>query len=376
MKYQPPSRRGLRLAAAVAMAAAASLTFAACGGGGDTGTPGAEGSASGGGGDEEVAVTLITKTSTNPFFIAMQKGAEEAGKANNVSITTAAGKEDGDEATQIQAIEAATARGDAGILITPATDGVNPAIQAARDAGLSVTALDTPPNPADVVDITFATDNFTAGELIGKWAAAQMNGQKANIAMLDLFNDKVATVDYNRDQGFLTGMGIDVKDKTKNGDEDKSGKYTGGKGGDYTIVCNEPTQGAADGGKTAMETCLAKSKDINLVYSINEPSGGGGADALKAAGVKATIVSVDGGCDPGLKLVKDGTIGATSQQYPVKMAQLGVEAIAKFKKTGEKPQVTPGLDFYDTGVALVTDKPVDGLKSITVAEGEKLCWGK
>ena len=375
MKYLSPSRRGVRLAAAVAMAAAASLTFAACGGG-DTGTPGAEGSASGGGGDEEVAVTLITKTSTNPFFIAMQKGAEEAGKANNVSITTAAGKEDGDEATQIQAIEAAVARGDAGILITPATDGVNPAIQAARDAGLYVIALDTPPNPADVVDITFATDNFTAGELIGKWAAAQMNGQKANIAMLDLFNDRVATVDYNRDQGFLTGMGIDVKDKTKNGDEDKSGKYTGGKGGDYTIVCNEPTQGAADGGKTAMETCLAKSKDINLVYSINEPSGGGGADALKAAGVKATIVSVDGGCDPGLKLVKDGTIGATSQQYPVKMAQLGVEAIAKFKKTGEKPQVTPGLDFYDTGVALVTDKPVDGLKSITVAEGEKLCWGK
>ena len=375
MKYLPPSRRGVRLAAAVAVTAAASLTFAACGGGGSTGSPGAEGSASGGGG-EKIAVTLITKTSTNPFFIAMQKGAEEAGKANNVSITTAAGKADGDEDTQIQAIEAAVARQDAGILITPATDGVNPAIQSARDAGLYVIALDTPPNPADVVDITFATDNFTAGELIGKWAAAQMNGQKANIAMLDLFNDKVATVDYNRDQGFLTGMGIDVKDKTKNGDEDKSGKYTGGKGGDYTIVCNEPTQGAADGGKTAMETCLAKSKDINLVYSINEPSGGGGADALKAAGVKATIVSVDGGCDPGLKLVKDGTIGATSQQYPVKMAQLGVEAIAKFKKTGEKPQVTPGLDFYDTGVALVTDKPVDGLKSITVAEGEKLCWGK
>ena len=72
-------------------------------------------------------------------------------------------------------------------------------------------------------------------------------------------------------------------------------------------------------------------------------------------------MSVDGGCDPGLKLVKDGTIGATSQQYPVKMAQLGVEAIAKFKQTGEKPQVTPGLDFYDTGVALVTDKPVEGL---------------
>src|SRR3712207_4754753 len=97
-----------------------------------------------------------------------------------------------------------------------------------------------------------------AGELIGQWAAATMNGQTANIALLDLFNDKVASVDYNRDQGFLTGMGIDTKDKMKNGDEDKSGKYTGGKGGDYTIVCNEPTNGAQDQGRTAMETCLAK----------------------------------------------------------------------------------------------------------------------
>jgi fructose transport system substrate-binding protein len=374
MKYLPPNRRGSRLAAALALTAAASLALAACGGG-DTGGAGGEASP-GGEAAEPIAVTLITKTSTNPFFIAMQKGAEEAGKANNVTITTAAGKEDGDEATQIQAIEAAIARGDSGILITPATDGVNPAITQARDAGLYVIALDTPPDPPDTVDITFATDNFKAGELIGKWAAAQMNGEKANIAMLDLFNDRVASVDYNRDQGFLTGMGIDVADKMKNGDEAKTGKYTGGKGGDYTIVCNEPTQGAADGGKTAMETCLAKSKDINLVYSINEPSGGGGAEALNAAGVKALIVSVDGGCDPGLKLVKDGTIGATSQQYPVKMAQLGVEAIAKFKTTGEKPQVTPGLDFYDTGVALVTDKKVEGVDSISVAEGEQLCWGK
>jgi fructose transport system substrate-binding protein len=374
MKYLSPNRRGSRLVVALALTAAASLALAACGGG-DTGGAGGEASP-GGEAAEPIAVTLITKTSTNPFFIAMQKGAEEAGKANNVTITTAAGKEDGDEATQIQAIEAAIARGDSGILITPATDGVNPAITQARDAGLYVIALDTPPDPPDTVDITFATDNFKAGELIGKWAAAQMNGEKANIAMLDLFNDRVASVDYNRDQGFLTGMGIDVADKMKNGDEAKTGKYTGGKGGDYTIVCNEPTQGAADGGKTAMETCLAKSKDINLVYSINEPSGGGGADALKAAGVKALVVSVDGGCDPGLKLVKDGTIGATSQQYPVKMAQLGVEAIAKFKQTGEKPQVTSGLDFYDTGVALVTDKPVEGIPSITVAEGEKLCWGK
>ena len=90
--------------------------------------------------------------------------------------------------------------------------------------------------------------------------------------MLDLFNDKVVSVDYNRDQGFLTGMGIDVKDKKKNGDEAKTGKYSGGT---YTIVCNEPTNGAQPDGKTAMERCLAKNPDINLVYTINEPAGAG-----------------------------------------------------------------------------------------------------
>ena len=81
-------------------------------------------------------------------------------------------------------------------------------------------------------------------------------------------------------------MGIDTKDKAKNGDEATTGKYTGGKGGDYQIVCNEPTQGAQDEGKTAMETCLSKSKDINVVYTINEPTAAGaarGAEATQAS---------------------------------------------------------------------------------------------
>ncbi len=66
------------------------------------------------------------------------------------------------------------------------------------------------------------------------------------------------------------------------------------------------------------------------------------------------IFSVDGGC-PGVKDVAAGVIGGTSQQYPLLMAALGVEAIKKFADTGEKPGVTEGKNFYDTGVALITD---------------------
>jgi fructose transport system substrate-binding protein len=318
-----------------------------------------------------VGVALITKDSINPFFVAMQKGAKQAAAANGVDLSIGAGAKDGDETGQVNLIENAIAKGQKGILITPNGPGVNLAIKRARDAGLFVIALDTPPDPANTVDITFATDNFKAGELIGKWAAKTMGGKHAVIAMLDLFNDRIVSVDYNRDQGFLTGMGIDVKNKAKNGDEAKNGSYSGGS---YTIVCNEPTNGAQPDGKTAMERCLAKNPDINLVYSINEPAGTGASEALKAAGKTATIVSIDGGCQ-GVSEIKSGVLGATAQQYPIKMAQLGVEAIAKIAKGGAKPKTSPGLDFFDTGESLVTDKPAPGMDSITSDAASKICWG-
>jgi ABC-type sugar transport system substrate-binding protein len=368
--------RGLGVLAVVAVvfaacSSAASSSPAGSTGGGASSTPAGSGGATG-----AIGVTLITKTSTNPFFVAMAKGAKESADKLGITLTTAAGKEDGDTATQIQAIENAISKGDKGILITPGGPDVNPAIKKARDAGLFVIALDTPPDPANTVDITFATDNFEAGKLIGQWTAAQLGGKAATIALLDLFSDKIVSVDYNRDQGFLTGMGIDVKDPKKNGDEAKTGKYTGGTGGTYEIACNLPTKGAEDGGQTAMENCLSKNPNINVVYTINEPAANGANKALQAAGKTSgvLIVSVDGGC-AGVNLVKTGVIGATSQQYPLKMASLGVQAIYDLVTSGKKPAVSSGLDFFNTGVALVTDKAATGVTSISSADAAKICWG-
>jgi len=319
-------------------------------------------------------LAAVIKGLDNPFFVTMQTGAKAfAEKQGNINLTVASGKQEGDDQGQIDAIEASIAKGDKGILITPMSTGVNSAIKKARDAGLYVIALDTPPDPPDTVDITFATDNFKAGKLIGEWAQVQMAGKPATIAMLDLFNDKVVSVDYNRDQGFLDGMGIDTADAEANGDEAPTGSYSGG---EYEIVGNEASQGAEDGGRTAAETLLSKNPDINVVYTINEPAAYGAYEAFKAAGATddLIVVSVDGGC-AGIDAVKDGIIGATSQQYPVKMAELGVQAIFDLIETGEKPETTEGLDFYNTGVALVTDEPQDGVESIDTAEGGEICWG-
>ena len=57
------------------------------------------------------------------------------------------------------------------------------------------------------------------------------------------------------------------------------------------------------------------------------------------------------------------------------MAGLGVAAIAKAVETGEMPAATEGKAFFDTGVGLITDAPVDGLDQLSVAEGTNLCWG-
>jgi fructose transport system substrate-binding protein len=361
--------RSLRLIGAVA---AAMLALAACGGGDDDAASGT-GDKSSGASKEDIAISLITKDSTNPFFVAMQEGAKEAAKAKGIDITIASGKEEGDDQGQIDAIEAAITAGQQGILITPMSTGVNDAIQRARDEGLFVIALDTPPDPPDTVDITFATDNRKAGNLIGEYAAAQLGGEKAVIALLDIFDDKVVSVDYNRDQGFLEGMGIeDIGDPKKNADEPKTGKYSGG---DYEIVGNVATGANEEGGRTGMEQLLSKNKNINVVYTINEPTAAGAYAALKAAGkTDVVVVSVDGG-RAGVEAVKAGTIAATSQQYPAKMVELGVKAIIDIVKTGNKPENSPGLDFYDTGVTLITDDPMDGVESKDSTFGLDNAWG-
>ncbi|MGQ2919532.1 MULTISPECIES: sugar ABC transporter substrate-binding protein [Rhizobium] len=315
----------------------------------------------------DTSVCLITKTDTNPFFVKMKEGATAKAKELGVTLKSYAGKIDGDSESQVAAIETCIADGAKGILITASdTKGIVPAVQKARDAGLLVIALDTPLEPVDAADSTFATDNLLAGELIGKWAAGTLgdNAKDAKIAFLNLTPSQ-PTVDVLRNQGFMKGFGIDVKDINKIGDEN-----------DPRIVGHDVTNGNEEGGRAAMENLLQKDPTINVVHTINEPAAAGAYEALKAVGREkdVLIVSVDGGC-PGVKNVAEGVIGATSQQYPLLMAALGVEAVKKFADTGEKPKPTEGKNFVDTGVTLVTDKPVKGLDSIDTREGLNKCWG-
>ena len=310
---------------------------------------------------DKAIVGLITKTNTNPFFVKMKQGFEAKAKELGLTPQSYAGKFDGDNDSEVQAIEQWMAAGAKGILLVPSdSTAIVPTVQKARKAGVLVITLDTPLDPITAADANFATDNFKAGELIGKWAKATLGDKAATakIATLDLASNQ-PTVDYLRHNGFLTGFGIPVKDPKHYAQSDSP-----------QIVGSDVTAGSTEGGRKAMENILQKTDHIDLVYAINEPAAYGGYAALKAAGKEKGVmfVAVDGGCQ-GVKWVKDGILGATAQQYPLLMASDGVEAVAEFIKTGKKPE------SKDTGEKLVTDRPAAGVPSIDTAEGLKLCWG-
>jgi fructose transport system substrate-binding protein len=304
-------------------------------------------------------IGLITKTETNPFFVKMKEGAQAAAAAKGAKLLSAAGKTDGDNAGQVTAIENMIAGGAKTILITPNdSKAIVPAIRKARALGVMFIALDSPTDPQEGTDALFATDNYKAGMLIGQYARAAMAGRTAKIATLDLFPGH--PVGAQRHNGFMKGYGLQAAD-AKSNELSKSAE----------IVCMADSYGDQAKGQTAMENCLQKSPDINLVYTINEPAAAGAYQALKAAGKEkgVVIVSVDGGCT-GVKNVKAGVIAATSQQYPLKMASMGVDAGVEYAKTGKKIS-----GYTDTGVTLISDRPQAGVDSRDTKFGLDSCWG-
>ncbi|MGH8878442.1 MAG: substrate-binding domain-containing protein [Stackebrandtia sp.] len=300
--------------------------------------------------EDQVKIGLITKTETNPIFIEMKDSALASAEDAGAKLLTATGEFDGDNEGQVSAMENMIAAGVKAILITPSdTKAIVPSVKRAQQLGIAVIALDTPTDPQKTTDGLFGTDNFKAGKVVGQYAKAKLGGSPAKIATMDLAPG--VTVGQLRHDGFLKGFGISE--------------------GDPQLVCEEYTQGDQTKATTAMENCLQAHPDINLVYTINEPAGLGAHTALKAAGrtKDTTLVAIDGGC-PGVEATAQGKFDTTAMQFPVTMAELGMEAAMDYAHTGKRPS-----GYTDTGVTLITDDPVDGLDSEDTTWGEQKCWG-
>jgi fructose transport system substrate-binding protein len=308
---------------------------------------------------QQPVIGLITKTEGNPFFVKMREGAQAAARENGVRLLTAAGRNDADNAGQVTALENMITAGAKVILITVNdSKAIVPAIEKARAKGILVIALDSPTDPVSATDALFATDNYRAGILIGQYARAALGSRRPVIATLDLFPGH--PVGAQRHNGFLRGFGLPAPEKSRND-----------LGRPPEVVCMADSYGSQTKGQTGMENCLQRDPDINVVYTINEPTAAGAYKALHAAGKEkgVVIVSVDGGCQ-GIRDIAAGEIAATAQQYPLKMAALGVQAGVAFIKTGKKPS-----GYTDTGVNLIAARTMPGVDSKSVQIGLSQCFG-
>ena len=257
-----------------------------------------------------VSIGLITKQETNPYWVTLRKVAEDSARKAGATLTTATGNSDVDVDSQRTALKEMVDKGVNGILIAPTNStALAPDIQAARDKGITVIALDTPMEPQETTNAYFGTDNKRAGELIGRYARAKIDelGLSPQIMMLNL--SPGITSGENRSAGFQEGFGI--------------------QSGSGWVVDQANSEGDRDLAQQAMAEALTKNPDINVVYAVNEPAAQGAVTALKSAGKdlsKVVVVTVDGGCEAMKNSVRPGDIDATAMQFPQNMAREGVDA--------------------------------------------------
>lgn len=306
------------------------------------------------GGEAKVTIGLITKQEANPYWVTLREVAEDTAKDNAVNLLTATGSSDVDVDSQRAALQEMVTKGARGILIAPTdSTALVPAIEAARKKGVIVIAVDTPVKPLNAVDAYYATDNETAGRLIGEYAAAKAAelGLTPKIAMLDLAPG--ISSGAARHKGFLAGFGIEQSDAA--------------------LVAMADTEGDRELGEARMAEILARHPDVNIVYTVNEPAALGALIALKAAKLdlaKTILVSIDGGCQAIKNAVRPGDIDATAMQFPENMAREGVLALARAARGGERPS-----GYFNTGVELITGDPAPGVEARNVAYGVRNCWG-
>jgi fructose transport system substrate-binding protein len=295
-------------------------------------------------------IGLVTKTETNPFFVKLREAAAARAREQGAEVIALAGKFEGDSEGQVTAIESLVSKGVRGILVTPSnSSAILGAVKRARDKGILVAALDTPTEPADAVEGTFATDNREAGRLQGAWLRAALSGRAAKVVLLN--GTPGSAVDTDRRNGFLQGFGI--------------------RDGDAAVVGRADAYGDQSKAQAAMENLLQAHPDVTVVYTINEPTARGAYVAIAARGKQEQILigSIDGGC-AGVADVKEGRLGATVMQFPKRMAEQGVDAVLEYTKTGKRP-----AGFVDTGAVLITDRPQPGVGGKDTTFGLSSCWG-
>ncbi len=320
-----PTRSRLRLGAA--LAASGVLVLAGCSTGNEEPSATATDAGGSNGGDCVIGMTQINQTAA--FFTQMNEGVQEAAEAAGCEVTIA--NANNDSAKQNSDIENFVSQGVTGLIVVAIdVNGVVPAVEAAKSAGIKVVAIDAELEEG-LADTFVGVDNEKAGAEAGQWVIDEGLADGKSYGVVDARN---SFIQNQREDSFRAAI------------DEAGATYTQSVNGD-----NVQEKAA-----TAAQNLVTAQEDLDFVYTTGEPATVGAVAALDPAGSTKVIgwdltAEVIAGIDSGL-------VTAVVQQDP---KQEGVEAVDELKS------LLGGADaagFIDVPITIVTTDNVDDYRSI------------
>ena len=277
------------------------------------------------------SVALTVGDLGNPFFVQIAHGAEAKAKQINGKVKFTALSSNYDVNNQTNQIDNFISS-NVNLILLGAADskGIAPAVMRAKQAGITVVAVDV--GAEGGVDATVTSNNKQAGTKDGAFVVERLKGK----GQVVIVNGPPVTAVTDRVAGFLE----EIK-----------------KHPDIKILSQDQNAGGSrDGGLRVMSDLLTAFKQIDAVFAINDPTAIGCDLAAKQAQRKEFfIVGVDGSPDI-VPFLKDSAslIAATAAQDPYLMAEEAVK-IGYDIMLGKKPKEDPTL----IPVGLITKENVD-----------------
>jgi ribose transport system substrate-binding protein len=277
-------------------------------------------------------IALVMKTLNNPFFIDMQKGAEEAAERLGVRLLVQGAEREVDVEKQMQIIENLIQRRVAALCITPSgSKEIVPAIVKANRAGIPVVVVDTRVDSAAAAEAgaelaTFVgSDNFEGGRIAGEYIVKALGG-----------TGKVA---------ILEGIpGHETGDARLRGFQSAVSQAEG-----IEIVASQTANWERDQGFNVFQNILQSKPEVQALFACNDMMALGAIEAIAAAGRTGEIIVVGfDAVEDAREAIRRGEMAASVAQFPAEMGRLAVEKAYELINGGSLPA------FIPTKIELIT----------------------
>jgi ribose transport system substrate-binding protein len=277
------------------------------------------GTTSGTGGSSKVA--FVMKTLNHPFFLDMQRGAEEAAVQSRIQLVVQAAEREIDVEKQMQIIENLLQTGIRALIVTPSgSREIASAIEKANRANVPVIVVDTrvdakaaADNHLDIKSF-IGSDNYEGGRIAGEYLI-KATGGKAHVAILEGI------------PGHETG------DSRLRGFRDALQQHPG-----MSIVASQPANWERDQGFTVFQNMLQAHPEIDAVFACSDLMALGAIEAIAAArrSDRIRVIGFDA-LDDARKAIAAGRMEASVAQSPRDMGRIAVESAARLLRGESVP---------------------------------------